>query len=44
MARGHLCDRTEDELADEVIGIRRIEYGEEEVEDILVGCLEKNTD
>lgn len=39
MARGHLCNRTEDKLADEMVSIRRIEYGEEEVKDVLVGCL-----
>lgn len=44
MARGHLCDRTEHELADEIVGIRRIEHGEEEVKDILVGCLRINAD
>ena len=39
MTRGHLGDPTEDELANEVVGIRRIECGKEEVKDVLVGCL-----
>ena len=36
VARGDLRDRGEHELADEVVGIWRIEDGEHEVNDVLV--------
>lgn len=39
MTRCHLRDGTKDELADEMVGVRRIEHGEEEVNDVLVSCL-----